>query len=327
MPTAARWALPHLAGALLIGVCQFAGAQNFPDKPVRLVVANPPGGTADLIGRMLARTLGDKWGQSTVVDNRAGGAGVIGTELVANAMPNGYTLLISAPGPITTAVVLQDKLPYDPLKDLAPITLLAVTPSLLMVSLSVPANSVAELVALAKSRPGKLNYASSGIGNPSHLHGALFGSVAGIDIVHIPYKGGGPALTDLLGGHVDIMFNPVPAMLPLAKAHKLKALAVTSPRRLNSLPDVPTMRETGFPQIGSTSWYGALAPAKTPPALIKKLHDEFVSALQTPDIRESLVASGAEIVGNSPAQFALFLKQEIETARKLLKISGAKRDY
>jgi len=327
MLTAVRWALPHLAGALLIGVCQFAGAQNFPDKPVRLVVANPPGGTADLIGRMLARTLADKWGQSTVVDNRAGGAGVIGTELVANAMPNGYTLLISAPGPITTAVVLQDKLPYDPLKDLAPITLLAVTPSLLMVSLSVPANSVAELVALAKSRPGKLNYASSGIGNPSHLHGALFGSVAGIDIVHIPYKGGGPALTDLLGGHVDIMFNPVPAMLPLAKANKLKALAVTSPRRLNSLPDVPTMGETGFPQIGSTSWYGALAPAKTPPALIKKLHDEFVSALQTPDIRESLVASGAEIVGNSPAQFALFLKQEIETARKLLKISGAKRDY
>ncbi len=325
--TAVRWALPHLVGALLVGVCQFAGGQNFPDKPVRLVVANPPGGTADLIGRMLARTLGDKWGQSTVVDNRAGGAGVIGTELVANAMPNGYTLLISAPGPITTAVVLQDKLPYDPLKDLAPITLLAVTPSLLMVSLSAPANSVAELVALAKSRPGKLNYASSGIGNPSHLHGALFGSVAGIDIVHIPYKGGGPALTDLLGGHVDIMFNPVPAMLPLAKAHKLKALAVTSPRRLKNLPDVPTMAETGFPQIGSTSWYGALAPAKTPPALIKKLHAEFVSALQTADLRESLVAGGAEIVGNSPAQFALFLKQEIETARKLLKISGAKRDY
>jgi len=327
MLTAVRWALPHLVGALLVGVCQFAGGQNFPDKPVRLVVANPPGGTADLIGRMLARTLGDKWGQSTVVDNRAGGAGVIGTELVANAMPNGYTLLISAPGPITTAVVLQDKLPYDPLKDLAPITLLAVTPSLLMVSLSVPANSVAELVALAQSRPGKLNYASSGIGNPSHLHGALFGSVAGIDIVHIPYKGGGPALTDLLGGHVDIMFNPVPAMLPLAKTNKLKALAVTSPRRLNSLPDVPTMGETGFPQIGSTSWYGALAPAKTPPALIKKLHDEFVSALQTADLRESLVAGGAEIVGNSPAQFAVFLKQEIETARMLLKVSSAKRDY
>ena len=327
MSTAVRWALPHLVGALLVGVCQFAGGQNFPDKPVRLVVANPPGGTADLIGRMLARTLGDKWGQSTVVDNRAGGAGVIGTELVANATANGYTLLISAPGPITTAVVLQDKLPYDPLKDLAPITLLAVTPSLLMVSLSVPANSVAELVALAQSRPGKLNYASSGIGNPSHLHGALFGSVAGMDIVHIPYKGGGPALTDLLGGHVDIMFNPVPAMLPLAKANKLKALAVTSPRRLNSLPDVPTMGETGFPQIGSTSWYGALAPAKTPPALIKKLHDEFVSALQTADLRESLVAGGAEIVGNSPAQFAVFLKQEIETARMLLKVSGAKRDY
>ena len=327
MSTAVRWALPHLVGALLVGVCQFAGGQNFPDKPVRLVVANPPGGTADLIGRMLARTLGDKWGQSTVVDNRAGGAGVIGTELVANAMPNGYTFLISAPGPITTAVVLQDKLPYNPLKDLAPITLLAVTPSLLMVSLSVPANSVAELVALAKSRPGKLNYASSGIGNPSHLHGALFGSVAGIDIVHIPYKGGGPALTDLLGGHVDIMFNPVPAMLPLAKANKLKALAVTSPRRLNSLPDVPTMGETGFPQIGSTSWYGALAPAKTPPALVKKLHDEFVRALQTADLRESLVAGGAEIVGNSPAQFAVFLKQEIETARMLLKVSGAKRDY
>ena len=314
-------------GAVIAGFCQLAQAENFPVRPVRIVVANPPGGTADLIGRLLAKKLGEKWGQTAVVDNRAGGAGVIGTDLVAKATPNGYTLLVSAPGPITTGVILQDKLPYDPVKDLAPISLLAFTPSLLLVGPTVPSKSVAELIALAKSKPGKLNYASSGQGNPSHLHGAMLAKFAGIDIVHIPYKGGGIALADLLGGHVEIFFNPIPAMLPLVKANRLRALAVTSPRRFAGLPEAPTMTEAGFPQIGSTSWYGALAPAKTPAALIRTLHAEFVGALAAPDLRDALVNGGAEIVGNSPQQFADFLRQETESARELLKVSGAKRDF
>ena len=314
-------------GAVIAASCQLAQAENFPIRPVRIVVANPPGGTADLIGRLLAKKLGEKWGQTAVVDNRAGGAGVIGTDLVAKATPNGYTLLVSAPGPITTGVILQDKLPYDPVKDLAPISLLAFTPSLLLVGPTVPSKSVAELIALAKSKPGKLNYASSGQGNPSHLHGAMLAKFAGIDIVHIPYKGGGIALADLLGGHVEIFFNPIPAMLPLVKANRLRALAVTSPRRFAGLPEVPTMTEAGFPQIGSTSWYGALAPAKTPAALIRTLHAEFVGALAAPDLRDALVNGGAEIVGNSPQQFADFLRQETESARELLKVSGAKRDF
>ena len=317
-----------IAFSSLVLVCAaLAHADNFPERPVRIVVANPPGGTADLIGRMLAKKLGEQWKQTAVVDNRAGGAGVIGTDLVAKATPNGYTLLVSAPGPITTGTLLQEKLPYDPVKDLTPITLLAFTPSVLLVGPTVPSRSVAELIALAKSKPGKLNYASSGQGNPSHLHGAMLAKFAGIDIVHIPYKGGGIALADLLGGHVEIFFNPIPAMLPLIQANRLRALAVTSPRRFSGLPDVPTMTEAGFPQIGSTSWYGALAPPKLPATLLKTLHAEFVGALAAPDLREALVSGGAEVVGNSPQQFAEFLKKETESARELIKVSGAKRDF
>jgi tripartite-type tricarboxylate transporter receptor subunit TctC len=315
------------AGVLTASCFQPALAETFPERPVRLIVANPPGGTADWIGRMLAKKLSEKWGQTAVVDNRAGGAGVIGTELVAKATPNGYTLLVSAPGPITTGTLLQEKLPYDPVKDLAPISLLAATPSVLLVGPTVPSKTVAELVALAKSRPGKLNYASSGQGNPSHLHGAMFAKYAGIDIVHIPYKGGGIALADVLGGHVEIFFNPIPAMLPLIQGNRLRALAVTSPRRVAALPDVPTMTEAGFPQIGSTSWYGALAPAKISAALLKTLHAEFVAALMSPEVRDGLVNSGSDVIGSTPQQFAEFLKKETESARQLLKASGAKKDF
>lgn len=304
-----------------------AQADNFPERPVRIVVANPPGGTADLVGRMLAKKLGEQWKQTAVVDNRAGGAGVIGTDVVAKATPNGYTLLVSAPGPITTGTLLQEKLPYDVAKDLTPITLIALTTSVLLVHPSVPAKSVAELIALAKSRPGKLNYASSGQGNPSHLQGAMLAKFAGIDIVHIPYKGGGIALADILGGHVEIFFNAIPAMLPSIQSNRLRALAVTSRSRFAALPEVPTMTEAGFPQIGSTVWYGALGPAKLPAPLLKTLHAQFVSALAAPDLHEALVSGGSEVIGSTPQQFAGFIKKETESARELLKVSGAKRDF
>jgi tripartite-type tricarboxylate transporter receptor subunit TctC len=312
--------------SVLVAAIPLAHAQNFPTRPVRLVVANPPGGTADLVGRLLAKQLGERWRQPAVVDNRGGAAGLIGTDIVAKAVPDGYTVLVSAPGPLTTHMFLGEKLPYDPLTDLAPITLLAVAPSVLMVSLKVPAKSVAELIAYAKAHPGKLSYASSGTGNPSHLHGAMLASIAQIDIFHVPHRGGGPALNDLVGGHVDIFFNPIPAMLPLVKAGRVRALAVTSEQRFPGLPDVPTMRESGLSEIGSTVWYGALVPAKTPAALIKRLHTDFVDALKAPEVQESLSRGGAEGVGGSPQQFAEFLRSETEKARKLLQASGAKRE-
>ena len=301
-------------------------AQEFPTRPVRLLVANPPGGTADLVTRLLAKQFAERWKHPGVVDNRPGAAGIIGTDIVSKAVPDGHTVLVSAPGPLTTHMFLGDKLPYDPLKDLAPITLLAVAPSVLMVSLKVPAKSVAELIAYAKANPGKLSYTSSGTGNPSHLHGAMLANIAQINIFHVPHRGGGPALNDLLGGHVDIFFNPIPAMLPLVKAGRVRPLAVTSEKRFSGLPDVPTMIESGLPQIGSTVWYGALVPAKTPPALITRLHADFVSALKAPEVQESLRAVGADAVGGSPQQFAAFLRKELESARKLLQTSGAKRE-
>ena len=310
---------------LLVFACQLAQAEDFPGSPVRFVVPSPPGGTADLVARLMGRKLAETWKQSVVVDNRTGGTGTVGADLVAKATPNGYTLLVTAPGPITTNAVLLDKLPYDPIKDFAPITLLAITPSFLMVGPTVPVKSVAELIALARTKPGKLNYASSGVGNPSHLQGAMLGNVAGVDIVHIPYKGGALALTDLVGGHVDIMFNPIPAMLPMVRANKLRALAVTSPQRFSGLPEVPTMAESGYPQIGSTAWYGALAPGKIPKSLLKKLHADFVAALGAPEVKEALVTAGADIIGSSPEKFGEFIRKEIEDARKLIKLSGAKR--
>jgi len=312
--------------SVLVAVCPAVYAQDFPTRPVRLVCANPPGATADFVTRLLARQFSERWKQPAVVDNRGGAAGLIGTDIVAKAVPDGYTLLVSAPGPLTTHMFLGEKLPYDPLTDLAPITLLAVSPSVLMVSLKVPVKSVAELIDYAKANPGKLSYASSGTGNPSHLHGAMLASMAKISIVHVPYKGGGPALNDLAGGHVDIFFNPIPAMLPLIKAGRVKALAVTSEKRFAGLPDVPTMAESGLPQIGSTVWYGALAPAKTPAALIRRLHADFIEALKAPDVQDSLRSGGAEAVGDSPQHFAQFLRRELESARKLLQASGAKRE-
>ena len=309
-----------------LSLCACAWAQEFPVKPVRIVVGNPPGGTADLIARQLAKHLTGVWRQSVIVDNRVGASGIIGTDLTAKATPNGYTFLVSAPGPLTTQLFLTEKLPYDPLKDLSPITMLAVSPSVLMVSSNVPAKSLAELIALAKARPGKLNYASSGTGNPSHLHGAMLASYAGINIVHVPYKGGGPAASDLAGGHIEIMFNPIPAMLPLIKANRVRALAVTSKNRFPGLPDVPTMIESGLPQIESIVWYGALAPANTPSSIIQRLHGDLARALSAPDVTAMLAQGGADAVGDSPEQFAAFLRREIDTTRKLLATAGAKRE-
>ena len=320
----ARTAL--FALACLAALASEALAQaDYPSRPVRIVVNSAPGGGTDILARVLAQKLSTN-GQSFFVENRGGGGGIIGIEAVINAPRDGYTLLMT-PSTVAVLPAVTKQARYDAAKDLAAITQVAGISNVLVVHPDVPAKTLQHLIALAKSKPGKLNYASSGQGNPSHLHGAMLAKFAGIDIVHIPYKGGGIALADLLGGHVEIFFNPIPAMLPLIQANRLRALAVTSPRRFSGLPDVPTMTEAGFPQIGSTSWYGALAPPKLPATLLKTLHAEFVGALAAPDLREALVSGGAEVVGNSPQQFAEFLKKETESARELLKVSGAKRDF
>ena len=311
---------------LLVTLSHAVHAADFPIRPVRFLVANPPSGTTDLIARLLAKRLGEMWGQSVIVDNRAGGGGTIGTDIAAKAEGNGYTILISAPAPITTNITLFGGLPYDPQKDLRPITLIAITPSLLLVGPSIPSKTVSELIALAKSRPGKLNYASAGIGNPSHLQGVMFSNLAGVDMVHVPYKGTGPAIVDLLGGTVDIMFNTIPAMLPLVKANRVRALAITSSKRFSGLPDVPTTTEVGMPSLQSSGWYGALAPGKTPDALIKKLHADFTAAIDTPEVRDVLVSQGAFVIAGTPAHFAEFIRDETERVRKVIKASGARRD-
>ncbi len=303
-------------------------AQDYPTRPIKIIVPFGAGGPADVTARLIGNVLQEKFGQPFVVENRTGAGGVIGTLEAAKSPPDGYTLLMmSNTQTANESLVPQPQRKYELMRDLAPIAPVNYSDLVIVVHPQVPAKTLQEFIALAKSQPGKLNYASSGQGNPSHLQGAMLAKFAGIDIVHIPYKGGGIALADVLGGHVEIFFNAIPAMLPSVQANRLRALAVTSPRRFPGLPDVPTMTEAGFPQIGSTVWYGALAPPRLPASLLKTLHAAFVGAIAAPDLRDALVSGGSDVVGNSPQQFAEFLKKETESARELLKVSGAKRDF
>jgi len=318
-----RWST-CLVSALLLSAG--AAAQSYPTKPLRIVVGYAPGGTTDLLARMLAKQLAQTWGHSVVVENRAGGGGVIGTDIVAKANPDGYTILMSAPAPITINPHLMGALPYDPLKDFAPITLIATTPSLLVINPAVQAKSVSELVKLAKSVKGGMNYASTGNGSPSHLMGVLFERAAGVRMEHIAYKGTGPAITDLLGGHVQVMFNTIPAILPIVRAGRLNALAITSPKRFDGLPEVPTMTEAGFGTIESGGWYGVLVPAKTPAAVSKILHTAVSDALRASEIQDVLRREGANIVADSPAQFSAFIQRDSQKWKKVVEDAKIKLD-
>lgn len=303
-----------------------AGAETYPDRPIRLVVPFPPGGGSDITARTIAQKLGEALGQTIIADNRGGAGGNIGTDIVAKAVPDGYTLVMALSGPFSINGSLMGKLPFDPLKDFALITLAGATPNLLVAHPALPANTVRELIALAKASPGKLNFASSGLGTPAQLAGELFNTMAGVKLVHVPYKGAAPALTDLLAGQVQLMFSTMPPSLPQVRAGKLKAIAVTSAKRSLTTPELPTIAEGGLPGFEATTWYGLAAPAGTPKAIIARLNTEVLKVLHMPDVHERLLAQGTEASGTTPEAFAAFIRVETEKWAKVVKASGARAE-
>ena len=310
-----------IAGAMLGGLTTTAAAQSYPAKPIRFVAPSSAGSGVDIVCRLLAPKLSEALGQQVVVDNRAGVGGNLGAEIAARAAPDGYTLFMATPSqPISSS--LHAKLNYDLLRDFVPISLLTTGHFMLVVHPSVPAKSVKELIALAQSRPGKLNYASAGIGNATHLAGELFNIMAKVKTVHIPYKGGGLARNDMLGGQVDFMFHNITAVLGDVQSGRLRGLAVTGPKRALAAPDLPTVAEAALPGYEITSWFGVMAPADTAQDVLARLHREFVRAVQLPDIKEKLANLGAEPVGGSPADFAAFVKTEIARWAAVIKSAG-----
>ena len=309
-----------LALAMVAGT---AGAQTYPTKAVRLVVPFLAGGSTDIVGRTVAQKLSEMWGQQVFVDNRPGGGTTIGTDLVAKAAPDGYTLLVT-PAPFTINPSLLAKLPYDALNDFVPITLINTTPLVMVVHPGVPAKNVKELIALAKAKPGKLNFGSSGTGGSNHLAGELFDAMAGVKMVHIPYKGNAGALTDIVGGHLDVVYNGITSAIALIRGDKLRALAVTSLQRSAALPDVPTLDESGLKGFEAVAWNGLTAPAKTPRDVILKINADVVKIVNSPELKERLKADGSDPVGNTPEQFATFLRNEIAKWAKVIKFANVK---
>ena len=313
--------------ALLIAVTPLAAlAQGYPDKPIRVIVPVPAGGTPDVIARMVTPGLSNLLGQQLVVDNRGGAGGLIGAEMAAKAIPDGYTLFFSSPGSLTILPHLQKHVNYDTLRDFLPVSLVSVGPFLLITHPSVPVKTVKELLALAKAEPGKLNYASAGNGAANHLAMELFKSMAGVNLTHIPYKGAPQAVTDLIGGSVNLMFNSIPPALPHIKSGRLRLIAVSSAKRSPQLPDAPTVSEAGVAGYESITWFGLLAPAKTPPAIVARLHRELVKVVRAPEMRAQLELQGYDPVGGSPAEFAAFIRAESAKYAKVVKLSGAKVD-
>ncbi len=317
----------HILGAMLavsLACVTPAHSQTWPSKPIKLIVTFAAGGGADFVGRAIGSKLTESLGQSVVVDNRAGGGGLIGNEAVAKAAPDGNTLLLGAAGPLTVAPHLYKKIGYDTLKDLIPVSLIASTPFVLVVHPAVPANNLGELTTLAKRSPGKLTFGSSGTGGAPHLAGELYNSMASVDLVHAPYKGLAPAINDLLGGHIQVLFADTGLVLPHIKAGKLKALAVTGRQRTALLPEVPTMIEGGLRDYEAGSWYGILAPASTPASIIARINSDVLTALAQADIQKQLVAQGMETVNMSPEQFSSVLRNDYNKWGKLIKDANIK---
>jgi len=319
-----------LAGALcLVTALTFPGttaAQIYPAKPIRFIVPFAPGGGTDALARLLSQRLVEALGQPVVVDNRSGAGGVIGAELAARAPADGYTLLLGSPGPLTINPNLFARLPYDTLRDFAPITLATISPFVLVLHPSVPAGSVKELVALAKAKPGQMNYGSAGNGSVSHFSAEQFKALAGIPLAHIPYKGAGPAVIDLVGGRLQLMFENQPTVLPHIRSAKLKALAVGTKTRSAALPEYPTVSEAGVPGYESSTAFGVLASAKTPAPIIGRLNRELVKILHSSDIRERMAAQGQEAVGGTPQQYAAHLKEELAKYGRIVKTAGIKAE-
>ena len=318
-----RCATTCLLTAMLI-MASAAPAQTYPIRPIRWVVTYPPGGPTDVVARAIGAKLTEAWGQQIVIDNRAGAGGVIGTDIAAKAVPDGYTLLFGTSAGLTINPALNSKLPYDAVKDFAPVSLLVLNPQILVVHPAVPGNSVKELVALAKARPGQLNYASVGLGSPNHMGMELLKALTGIDIVHVPYKGTCPAITDLLGGQVQVMFNSMPSVIPLVASGKLKGLAVGSVQRSPAVPDIPTVAEAGVPGFENVTWYGMFAPAKTPHDIIVKLNKQVVQILASPEMAQRLASQGAEPRSSTPEELTKFMRVESERWKKVIKTAGIK---
>ncbi len=293
-----------------------AQVQSYPIKPIRIVVPSPPGGSTDQLARVIGIKLAEAWGQPVFIENKPGAGLTLGADYVAKSAPDGYTLLMGAVHH-SIAPAVYKKLPYNFEKDLAPITVIAVVPNVMIVSASFPAKTTAEVIALAKASPGKFTYGSTGAGTAHHLIGEQFNDMAGTDIRHIPYKGSSPALVDLIGGQINLMFDTVASCLPHIQSGKLRAIAVATATRSSALPNVPTLAESGLPGFDIATWFGLLAPAGTPPSFIVKISEEVARILAAPDMRKQLAAMGAEPVGNTPAQMAVQIRAEVDKFSKL----------
>jgi len=299
-----------------------ASAQSYPAKPIRLIVPSTPGGSVDTLARTVGPRLAEKWGQQVIVDNRSGAGGAIAGELVAKSPPDGYTLLVGTVASLATNVSLQKKLPYDPAKDFAPVTLLATQNLMLLVHPSLPVKSVKELTALAKKRPGSLSFSSAGNGTGGHLSGELYKMLAGVDLLHVPYKGVAPAMIDVVSGQVTMTFASILSGAQQVRTGRLRALAVTGARRSPAVSDLPTMMEAGVANYESATWYGIVAPAGTPADIINRLNGEITSILKGQEMNDRLTKEGADPVGNTPAEFARHIQTEIEKWRKVIRAAG-----
>jgi tripartite-type tricarboxylate transporter receptor subunit TctC len=312
--------------AMIAAPSAWSQAGAYPSRPVRIVVPFPAGGTTDILARAIAQRLSESMGQPFIVDNRPGAGGNLGAELVAKSAPDGYTMVMGTVGTHAINPGLYPKMPYDHIKDFAPVLLVAGVPNILEVNPNVPVHTVAELIAYAKANPGKLNFASSGAGTSIHLSGELFKTMAGVSMQHVPYKGSAPALQDLMGGQVDLMFDNLPSSIALIKGGKLRPIAVTSASRSAALPDIPTIAESGLPGFEASSWFGLLAPAGTPPAIVDKINAEGNKWLASADAKEKLGSQGAIAGGGSPDDFVRHIAAETAKWAKVVKESGAKVD-
>ncbi len=308
------------------GGCAGALAQDWPAKPIRFIAPNLPGGPTDILARLVGQKLAESLGQPVVIDNRAGAAGNIGTEAAAKSPPDGYTLVTGNNATFGANVSLYKRLGFDPVRDFTPVVLVATQPNILVVHPSLPVASVKELVALAKARPGQLNYSGSGMGAAAHLAAELFKSMTATSIVHIPYKSAAPALTDLIAGETQLMFATSLSVMPHIKANRVRALGVTTARRSRFLPDLPTIAEAGVPGFEASTWHGVLVPAGTPGAIVDRLSTEINRALQLADVRDRLAAMGAEVAGGTPKEFADHIQREIPKWAKLIKTIGVQLD-